>query len=78
MINELKAYNALNMATACDYRKLKRFYDLYGSWLGAWTAAANGGREQSACKLDAEKEWDKLGEHGIELALASDQRYPKI
>ncbi len=71
-MNELKAYNALNVATACDYRKLKRFYDTYGSWMEAWAG------ERSAYKVDAEKEWDKLGERGIELILSSDQRYPKI
>ncbi len=72
MINELKAYNALNVATACDYRKLKKLYDMYGSWAEALAG------EQSSYKVDAEKEWDKLGEHGIELALNGDSHYPKL
>ena len=66
-----KYYNALNIIYKCSYPKLKKTWDRFQNWEGAW-------KEEKTNRPDPEEEWKKLGDLGIDLILQNDPRYPRF
>lgn len=73
LLKEAESYNALNILTASDYKKLKKILDDYKNWSRAWDKFKNENH-----KIDAEKEWQKLDSLGIKMILKEDSSYPNL
>ncbi len=72
MHQEAKCYNALNILYKCNYAKLQKFWENFGSWQKAW------GVEGINSSLDAEEEGRKLEDGGISLILKGDDDFPLL
>lgn len=71
---EAKSYNALNIATDSDYKKLKTLFDQLGSWQKAWRSY---NREHNL-NLNPDLEWSKLKKFNIKLLLNADPNFPEL
>ena len=73
-MSEAVFFNALNIQSQSDYRKLSVLKNKFGCWENAWIEEKSGATE----KLDPEKEWRKLETKNIRLILRDDKNYPKL
>ena len=69
-IEELKSYNAANLACAGNYFQLKKNFDDVRSWQKVWL------KIKKDCSIDRDLEWQKLEKNGIKLILANDPEFP--
>ena len=67
-MDEAKYYNALNLFYKGTYSKLAKAVERWGSWQQAWA-------EEKNKDIDADKEWDRLLDMGISVALRADPAY---
>lgn len=65
-----KSYNALNSFYRGDYGEIKKALENYGSWPEAW--------KKIGTDSAADKEWEKMRQLGINLALKEDKDYPSF
>ncbi len=74
MEEEIKFYNAVNLACNGEYFKTKSFRDRSSSWAGAWQTLE---KEQNS-KINPDKELKKLRALEIDLILKDDLSYPPL
>ncbi len=71
-MDEALFYNALNILSGSDYRKLKELKLKFGNWQRAWRESNFPEKET----LDPEKEWLRVKELGVKLILFESQEFP--
>lgn len=70
MDQEAKYFNALNIALQSNYSELKKNFEQFGSWGGAWE------KLKSNHNVSVDAEWEKLRRHEIQLILQGDKNFP--
>lgn len=70
-MDEAKYYNALNLLYKGAYSKLAKAVERFGGWQAAWA-------EEENKNIDADKEYERLLDLGISLALKTDSTYPSF
>ena len=67
---EAKSFNALNIVLQSNYAELKKSFEQFGSWSGAWQ------KLKGDHNVDADAEWKKLAQHEVRLILKEDANFP--
>lgn len=72
LLSEKKFYNALAVLHYGDPVAMQKIHKQYDSWSAAWRALG------SARKTDPEREWEKLGEFGVQFIFAGEPGFPEL
>lgn len=70
-------YNALNIETETNHRKLAKLIATHGSWHRAWEAVCRVGGLQTDT-TDPKQAWEELHRRGIRLILRNEKEFPNL
>jgi len=73
-MTEAVFYNALNILTESDYRKLEQLKNQFGGWEKSWENFPPAEKR----RIDPENEWQKLAGTGVRLILRNEDGYPPL